>query len=112
MSSLEAIGRFVTASECIRFEAENRQQRYSWVERVLIGPEYALRCKATRGLPRRCIELLASADEAHETLRGPAKRRILEREHALSNKPEYARLAGRRRLGLSGGVFQMRAMQS
>lgn len=35
--SLEAIGRFVEASEEIGFEAENRQQLYPWVERVLVG---------------------------------------------------------------------------
>jgi hypothetical protein len=29
--SLEAIGRFVEASEEIQFEAENRQQLYAWV---------------------------------------------------------------------------------
>jgi len=39
------------------------------------------------------IELLASVDEAHETLSGPATRRILEREHQLYGKQEYARLA-------------------
>ena len=32
-------------------------------------------------------------DEAHETLSGPATRRILEREHQLYGKQEYARLA-------------------
>ena len=42
---------------------------------------------------RADIELLASVDEAHETLSGPATRRILEREHQLYGKPEYARLA-------------------
>ena len=34
--SLEAIGRFVTASEAIRFEATDRQQLYGWVEQVLV----------------------------------------------------------------------------
>jgi transposase InsO family protein len=43
---------------------------------------------------RADIELLASVDEAHETLSGPATRRILEREHLLYERPEYARLAG------------------
>jgi hypothetical protein len=33
--SLEAIGRFVEASQQIRFEAENRPQLYRWIERVL-----------------------------------------------------------------------------
>jgi transposase InsO family protein len=134
--SLEAIGRFVEASEEIRFEAGDRQQIYGWVERVLVGQQYAQQGKVARGLLRRYIakmtgvsraqltrlvarytatgrvqvtvyrrqrftqrytradiELLASVDEAHETLSGPATRRILEREHELYNKPEYARLA-------------------
>ncbi|MHB1840550.1 MAG: hypothetical protein ACYCPD_12400 [Acidobacteriaceae bacterium] len=34
--SLEAMGRFVEASEEIRFEGENRQQLDGWVERVLV----------------------------------------------------------------------------
>jgi hypothetical protein len=134
--SLEAIGQFVSASEDIRFEAQDRQQLYNWVERVLVGQQYPLLGKAARGLVRRYIEkmsglsraqgsrlialytatgrvqvtvyrrrrftqhytradieLLAAVDEAHETLSGPATRRILEREHELYNKPEYARLA-------------------
>jgi transposase InsO family protein len=42
---------------------------------------------------RADIELLAAVDEAHETLSGPATRRILERECHQYGKPEYARLA-------------------
>jgi transposase InsO family protein len=42
---------------------------------------------------RADIELLIQVDEAHETLSGPATRRILEREHQVYGKPEYARLA-------------------
>jgi hypothetical protein len=38
--SLEAIHRFVEASEANRFESENRQQRYGWVERVLVQQAY------------------------------------------------------------------------
>lgn len=134
--SLEAIGRFVEASEEIRFEGANRRQVYGWVERLLVQQEYALQGKAARGLVRRYIEkmtglsraqttrliaryaasgrveatvyrrrrfpqrytradieLLASVDEAHETLSGPATRRILEREVQLYGKQEYARLA-------------------
>ena len=135
--SLEGIVRFVGASEGIRFEAEDRQQLYGWVEQMLIGQQYAEQGKAARGLLRRYvekmtglsrsqvtrliahytasgrvrvtvyrrrrfaelytrtdIELLASVDEAHETLSGPATRRILEREHLVYKRPEYARLAG------------------
>lgn len=134
--SLEAISRFVEASEEIRFESKIRAQVYGWVERVLIGQKYARQGKAARGLIRRYIEkmtgmsrsqttrligrytatgqvrptvyrrrrfperytrsdieLLASVDEAHETLSGPATRRILEREHQLYGKQEYAGLA-------------------
>lgn len=134
--SLEAIGRFVEASEELRFEGENRQQVYGWVEQVLVQQEYTEQGKAARGLVRRYmekmtgmsraqvtrliarftatglvrptvyrrrrfpglytradIELLASVDEAHETLSGPATRRILEREVQLYGKQEYVRLA-------------------
>ena len=133
--SLEAIGRFVEASEEVQFEAQDRQQLYGWVEQVLVGQQFALLGKAARGLVRRYIEkmtglsraqvtrlvaaytasgrvvatvyrrrrfaqlytradieLLASVDEAHETLSGPATRRILEREHTVYKRPEYARL--------------------
>jgi hypothetical protein len=47
--SLESIGRFVAASEEIRFEAQDRQQLYGWVEQVLVGQEYAQQGKAARG---------------------------------------------------------------
>ena len=43
---------------------------------------------------RADIELLASVDEAHETLSGPATKRILEREYREYGKPEFERLAG------------------
>jgi len=42
---------------------------------------------------RTDIELLASVDEVHETLSGPATRRILEREVQLYGRQQYARLA-------------------
>ena len=38
------------------------------------------------------VELLATVDEAHEALSGPATRRILERELEQYGRPEYARL--------------------
>jgi transposase len=48
-------------------------------------------------LPRRHtaadIELLAPVDEAHESLSGPATRRILEREFHVHGKAEFERLA-------------------
>ena len=133
---MEAIGRFVEASEEIRFEGANRGQVYGWVGRVLVQQEYTRQGKAARGLVRRYIEkmtglsraqvtrliaryaasgrveptvyrrrrfparftradieLLASVDEAHETLSGPATRRILEREVEFYGQRQYARLA-------------------
>ena len=39
------------------------------------------------------VERLAWVDEAHDTLSGPATRRILEREYQQYGKPEYERLA-------------------
>lgn len=134
--SLEAIGRFVEASEKLRFEGQNRQQVYGWLEQVLVQQQYTQQGKAARGMVRRYIEkmtgmsrsqvtrliarytatgqvrptvyrrrrfpglytradieLLAWVDEAHETLSGPATRRILQREHQLYGKKEYVRLA-------------------
>jgi len=40
------------------------------------------------------VALLAAVDEAHETLSGPATRKILEREYQLYKQDEYKRLAG------------------
>ena len=134
--NLEAIRRFVAASEEIRFESADRRQVYAWVEGLLVGQQYAQQGKAARGLLRRYIEkmtglsraqvtrliaryaasgrveptvyrrhrfperftradieLLAAVDEAHETLSGPATRRILEREVTLYGRQQYARLA-------------------
>lgn len=42
---------------------------------------------------RADLELLATVDEAHENLSGPATRRILEREYQQYGKLEYQRLA-------------------
>jgi transposase InsO family protein len=42
---------------------------------------------------RADLELLAQVDEAHETLSGPATRKILEREFQQYKKTEYERLA-------------------
>lgn len=42
---------------------------------------------------RADVELLAAVDEAHDTLSGPATKRILEREYRDYGKTEYERLA-------------------
>ena len=134
--SLDQIEAFLNASEGIRFEGENREQVYGWVEQVLRQQQYEKQGRKARGLLRRYlekmtglsraqvtrliaryrahgevqastyrrhrfpqrytradIELLATVDEAHETLSGPATRRILQREYQDYGKPEYQRLA-------------------
>ena len=65
--SLEAMGRFVAASEEIRFEGENRRQLYGWVEQVLVGRQYAQLGKAARGLVRRYIEKMTGLSRAQGT---------------------------------------------
>ena len=134
--TLDQIEAFLNASEEIRFEGENREQVYGWVEQVLRQQQYEKQGRKARGLLRRYlekmtglsraqvtrliaryrasgelqpahyrrhrfpqrytradIELLATVDEAHETLSGPATRRILQREYQDYGKPEYQRLA-------------------
>src|SRR5665213_1502039 len=54
---------------------------------------YRLHSFASR-FTRADVELLAKVDEAHETLSGPATKKILEREFAQYKHAEYERLAG------------------
>jgi transposase InsO family protein len=56
------------------------------------APKYK-RHRFAASYTRADIELLAAVDEAHDTLSGPATKRILEREHAEYGKKEYQRLA-------------------
>src|ERR1035437_168191 len=65
--SLESMSRFVAAIEEIRFEAEDREQLYAWVEQVLVGQQYAQLGKAARGLVRRYIEKMTGLSRAQGT---------------------------------------------
>jgi hypothetical protein len=65
--SWEAMGRFVTASEDIRFEAQDRQQLYRWVEEVLVERQYGQLGKAGRGLARRYIEKMTGLSRSQLT---------------------------------------------
>ena len=58
-----------------------------------LQPAHYRRHRFPQRYTRADIELLATVDEAHETLSGPATRRILEREFQDYAKPEYQRLA-------------------
>ena len=57
------------------------------------APKYK-RHRFAASYTRADIELLAAVDDAHDTLSGPATKRILEREHSEYGKKEYKRLAG------------------
>jgi len=58
-----------------------------------VGMETSRRHRFPTRYTRADIELLAQVDEAHETLSGPATRRILQREFREYGKPEFQRLA-------------------
>lgn len=65
--------------------------RYTATGRV--QPTVYRRYRFAERYRRADVELLALVDEAHETLSGPATRRILQRELQLYGKQQYARLA-------------------
>jgi hypothetical protein len=65
--SLEAIGRFVEASQEIRFESENRHQVYGWVERVQVQRQYVQQGKVARGLLRRYVEKMTGLSRVQVT---------------------------------------------
>ena len=134
--SLQEIEKFLLAAQEVRFEANQREEVYGWIERLLCQQEYVRQGRRARGLLRRYIgkmtglsraqltrlvgryvatgqvgkkatrrhrfprhytsadiELLARVDEAHESLSGPATRRILQREFQEYGKAEFQRLA-------------------
>jgi transposase InsO family protein len=64
-----------------------------YVKTGRIAPKPSLRPRFQRHYTAADIELLASVDEAHETLSGPATRHILKREFEVYGKVEFERLA-------------------
>ena len=76
----------------------SRAQLTRLVGRYLATGQVRRKTHCRRRFPTRYtradIELLAQVDEAHESLSGPATRRILEREFQEYGKPEFQRLAG------------------
>ncbi len=61
------MGRFLSASEEVRFEAADRQQLYQWVEGVLVGQPYASLGKPARGLVRRYIAKMTGLSRSQAT---------------------------------------------
>ena len=64
-----------------------------YVKSGRIAPKPSLRPRFQRRYTAADVELLASVDEAHERLSGPATRHILKREFEVYGKPEFERLA-------------------
>jgi transposase InsO family protein len=75
----------------------SRAQRTRLVGRYLATGRVRIKTSHRHRFPTRYtradIELLAQVDEAHETLSGPATRRIFEREFGHYRKLEFQRLA-------------------
>jgi transposase InsO family protein len=65
--------------------------RYRWQREI--QPVAYRRHRFPQRYTRADVELLATVDEAHETLSGPATRRILEREYHQYGRPKFERLA-------------------
>ena len=65
--NLDQIEAFLKASEEIRFEGENRQQVYAWVEQVLRQQQYAQQGRKARGLLRRYLEKMTGLSRAQVT---------------------------------------------
>src|SRR5260370_3597426 len=64
-----------------------------YVKAGRIAPKPSARPRFQRHYTAAHVELLASVDDAHETLSGPATRHILKREFEVYGKPEFERLA-------------------
>ena len=65
--SLDQIEAFLNASEEIRFEGENREQVYGWVEQVLRQQHYPKQGRNARGLVRRYLEKMTGLSRAQVT---------------------------------------------
>jgi len=96
---------FVEASEEIRFESKNREQVYDWLERVLVGQEYAKQGKSARGLVRRYIEKMTGLSRAQVTrliARYSATGRVQPTVYRRRRFPERFTRADIEAAGLSG----------
>ena len=62
--SLEQIRAFLGASGEVRFQAQNREERYGWVERVLRAQDYARLGRAAKGLIRRYVAKMTGLSRA------------------------------------------------
>jgi hypothetical protein len=65
--SLQQIEDFLVAAKEVRFEASERKQIYSWIERLLCQQEYMRQGRRARGLLRRYIGKMTALSRAQVT---------------------------------------------
>jgi transposase InsO family protein len=65
--SLQQIEKFLAAANEVRFEARERKQLYSWIERLLCQQEYVRQGRRARGLLRRYIGKMTGLSRAQLT---------------------------------------------
>jgi hypothetical protein len=65
--SLEQIRAFLEASSELRFEADNKQELYDWVQRILVEQQYAGLSRAGKGLIRRYVAKMTGLSRAQVT---------------------------------------------
>jgi hypothetical protein len=87
---------FLNASEEIRFEGENREQVYGWVEQVLRQQQYEKQGRKARGLLRRYLEKMTGLSRAQVTRLIARYRASGELQRSLSTTPLPATLYPRR----------------
>jgi transposase InsO family protein len=65
--SLEQIRAFLEGSSELRFQASDRQERYRWVERILVEQEYGGLGREGKGLVRRYVAKMTGLSRAQVT---------------------------------------------
>ena len=95
---LKRTGRGLVRRYLAKMTGLSRAQITRLITRYLAGEQIQPKPYRRHCFPKRYrredIELLAGVDEAHETLSGPATRKILERACYDFKDPKYVRLAG------------------
>lgn len=90
--SLEQVRAFLEASEDVGFQAQNREERYEWVGRVLRKQHYEKLDRESRGLVRRYVAKMTGLSRAQMTrlfgcyLRGDAVKPKAYRRHRFVNR--------------------------
>ena len=63
----EQIREFLRSSEPIEFSGQNRGEMYAWVQRVLVGQEYAVQERKQRGAIRAYLSKVSGLSLAQVT---------------------------------------------